>query len=98
MTDLTHLMSGLVDRQGKLLIPGIYDKVAKLEAAEAELYKPIDFDMVQTRLSLCCHCIVQRVPLIYLLVRAYCSAPCGRLLCSSDNDETITSCDVTACF
>ena len=46
MTDLTHLMAGLVDRQGKLLIPGIYDKVAKLDAAEQKLYEPIDFDMV----------------------------------------------------
>ena len=46
MTDLMHLMSGLVDRQGKLQIPGIYDHVAKLEEAEAKLYQPIDFDMV----------------------------------------------------
>ena len=46
MTDLMHLMSGLVDRQGKLKIPGIYDHVAKLEEAEAKLYQPIDFDMV----------------------------------------------------
>ena len=30
MTDLMHLMSGLVDRTGNLLIPGIYDKVAPL--------------------------------------------------------------------
>ena len=46
MTDLMHLMSGLVDRTGNLLIPGIYDKVAPLVESEEVLYQPIDFDMV----------------------------------------------------
>ena len=47
MTDLIALMSSLVDCKGKILVPGIYDTVQKLEEAEAKLYEPIDFDMVK---------------------------------------------------
>ena len=47
MTDLVALMSSLVDCKGKILVPGIYDTVQKLEEAEAKLYEPIDFDMVK---------------------------------------------------
>ena len=47
MTDLISLMSSLVDNKGRILVPGICDSVQKLEEAEAKLYEPIDFDMVQ---------------------------------------------------
>ncbi len=46
MSDLVALMSSLVDSKGKLLVPGIYDKVATVTEEEAKLYEPIDFDMV----------------------------------------------------
>ena len=46
MTDLVSIMSTLVDSQGKLLIDGIYDEVAKLTSEEEQLYKPITFDTV----------------------------------------------------
>ncbi|KAL3210588.1 hypothetical protein MRX96_037057 [Rhipicephalus microplus] len=45
MADLTHLMSQLADRTGKILIPGIMDDVAPLTDKERKLYKSIDFDM-----------------------------------------------------
>ncbi|KAF6019097.1 CNDP2 [Bugula neritina] len=44
MSDLIHMMDQLVDKDGKLKIPGIYDDVAVLTTAEAKLYESIDFD------------------------------------------------------
>ncbi|RKP01468.1 hypothetical protein CXG81DRAFT_25852 [Caulochytrium protostelioides] len=45
MTDLVRLMSTLVDPQGKILVPGIYDTVAPVTDAERELYKTIEFSV-----------------------------------------------------
>jgi len=49
MTDLINLMGSLVDRKGKLLVPGIYDSVAELTDAEKKLYDVIDFDLEDYR-------------------------------------------------
>lgn len=46
MTDLIYLMDQLVDKNGKILIPGVYDRVAKVTEEEKKLYEPIDFDIV----------------------------------------------------
>lgn len=46
MTDLIHLMGQLVDRSGRILIPGIYDDVAPLLENENEIYEKITFDTV----------------------------------------------------
>ena len=48
MTDLTHLMSSLVNHKGRIAVDGLYDSVAKLTSEEEKLYGPIDFDMVST--------------------------------------------------
>lgn len=45
MTDLTYLMSQLVDRTGHILIPHIYDDVAPLLENENEIYEKITFDV-----------------------------------------------------
>ncbi|KAK6329772.1 Cys-Gly metallodipeptidase [Orbilia brochopaga] len=45
MTDLTNLMSSLVDNKGKILIDGIYDQVAPLTDRERALYENIDFEI-----------------------------------------------------
>uniref|UniRef100_A0A4W3HXE3 Cytosolic non-specific dipeptidase n=1 Tax=Callorhinchus milii TaxID=7868 RepID=A0A4W3HXE3_CALMI len=45
MTDLITLMGKLVDKNGKILVPGIYDSVAPLEDEEKHLYQKIDFDV-----------------------------------------------------
>uniref|UniRef100_A0AAY4EKA5 Cytosolic non-specific dipeptidase n=1 Tax=Denticeps clupeoides TaxID=299321 RepID=A0AAY4EKA5_9TELE len=45
MTDLIVLMGSLVDKKGKILVPGIYDDVAPLTDEEKQLYEKIDFDM-----------------------------------------------------
>jgi hypothetical protein len=47
MGDLVHIMGSLVDLNGKILIPGINDAVAKLTEEEKALYGPIDFDTVR---------------------------------------------------
>jgi len=44
MSDLIYLMNTLVDKDGKILIDGIYDEVAPLAPNEADLYANIDFD------------------------------------------------------
>lgn len=45
MTDLISLMGCLVDKKGKILIPGINDAVAPVTDEEHALYDHIDFDM-----------------------------------------------------
>ncbi|XP_052699358.1 cytosolic non-specific dipeptidase-like isoform X1 [Crassostrea angulata] len=45
MADLIALLDTLVDNKGRILIPGIYDSVAKLTEEEKKLYEPIDFDL-----------------------------------------------------
>uniref|UniRef100_A0AAQ5ZZZ5 Peptidase M20 dimerisation domain-containing protein n=1 Tax=Amphiprion ocellaris TaxID=80972 RepID=A0AAQ5ZZZ5_AMPOC len=45
MTDLIALMGSLVDRRGKILVPGMYDSVAPLTDEETKLYEKIDFDL-----------------------------------------------------
>ncbi|MEQ2161689.1 hypothetical protein GOODEAATRI_012092, partial [Goodea atripinnis] len=37
----------LVDRKGKILIPGMYDSVAPLSEEEKKLYEKIDFDLCE---------------------------------------------------
>jgi cytosolic nonspecific dipeptidase len=44
MIDLVALLNELVDAKGKILVPGIYDSVAKVTDDEMKLYDPIDFD------------------------------------------------------
>jgi len=45
MTDLIYLLDRLIDKNGKILIPGVYDSVAPLTDAERALYDSIDFDI-----------------------------------------------------
>jgi len=44
MTDLIHIMSSLVDVNGKILIPGVCDAVLPLSDEEKKIYEDIDFD------------------------------------------------------
>jgi len=45
MTDVAILMTKLIDRKNKILIPGIYDNVDKFQDREKEAYKGIDFSL-----------------------------------------------------
>lgn len=38
-------LGNLVDNKGKIVVPGIYDHVAKLTDEEKKLYEKIEFDM-----------------------------------------------------
>lgn len=45
MTDLVHLMSGLVDSKGNILVDGIMDDVAPVTDAEIASYDQVEFDL-----------------------------------------------------
>jgi len=45
MTDLIHILSKLVDSQGKILVPHVADDVAPLTDTEKEFYDQIDFNV-----------------------------------------------------
>lgn len=45
MTDMVRLLATLVDGQGKILIPGIYEMVAPQSDEEKALYKGISYEM-----------------------------------------------------
>ncbi|XP_072907997.1 cytosolic non-specific dipeptidase isoform X2 [Hemitrygon akajei] len=45
MFDLIYLLGKLVDKTGKILVPGIYESVAPLTDEEKKLYDKIDFDI-----------------------------------------------------
>ncbi|EZA56255.1 hypothetical protein DMN91_009981 [Ooceraea biroi] len=49
MADLIYLMNSLVDVNGKILVDGIYDSVAKVTSAELATYKDIEFDVDEFR-------------------------------------------------
>lgn len=52
MTDLIHLMSLLVDKNGKILVPNVYREVAPLLPNEHEMYDKITFDVQEYRDSM----------------------------------------------
>lgn len=49
MADLVYLLNTLVDKEGRILIPKIYDEVAPLLPNEDEIYKNIAFDVDEYR-------------------------------------------------
>ncbi|KFD53855.1 hypothetical protein M514_05361, partial [Trichuris suis] len=51
MSDLIYLLDQLVDKNGKILIPGIYDQVAAFTDEEKQLYANIDFNLEEFRKS-----------------------------------------------
>lgn len=49
MSDLIYLMNTLVDKETKILIPGIYKEVAPVTESENALYDKIEFDVNEYR-------------------------------------------------
>uniref|UniRef100_A0A672J2X8 Peptidase M20 dimerisation domain-containing protein n=1 Tax=Salarias fasciatus TaxID=181472 RepID=A0A672J2X8_SALFA len=49
MTDLIALMGSLVDKRGRILVPGILDSVAPLTEDEKKQYENIEFDLHEYR-------------------------------------------------
>ncbi|KAL1517409.1 hypothetical protein ABEB36_001176 [Hypothenemus hampei] len=54
MTDLIYLMNSLVDKNGKVLVEGLYDDVAPLLDNEQEIYERIDFDVNEYKADIKC--------------------------------------------
>lgn len=51
MADLIYLLNTLVDVNGKILIEGVYDNVAKITDKELDAYKAIEFDVCEYKKS-----------------------------------------------
>ncbi|CAH2013325.1 unnamed protein product [Acanthoscelides obtectus] len=49
MNDLVHLLSQLLDKNGKILIPGLFNEVAPLTETEKTLYPKIEFNVEEYR-------------------------------------------------
>lgn len=45
MSDLIAILDTLVDKDGKILVPGIYDEVEPVTPEEQALYASIDFNV-----------------------------------------------------
>jgi nonspecific dipeptidase len=54
MTDLIYLMDALVDQQGIIQIPGMYDDVLPVTENERKMYRDIDFDVDEFRADVGC--------------------------------------------
>ena len=46
MSDVIALMGALVDSRGRILVPGVLDKVKRVSEDELSTYSSIDFDLV----------------------------------------------------
>lgn len=55
MTDLVFLLNKLVDKDGKILVDGLYNEVAPLNPTETALYETIDFDVNAYRKDIGCN-------------------------------------------
>ncbi|KAF7271581.1 hypothetical protein GWI33_015566 [Rhynchophorus ferrugineus] len=54
LVDLVYLLDKLVDKDGRILVDGIYDDVAPISSGENEIYAKIDFDPEDYRKSIAC--------------------------------------------
>lgn len=52
MADMIYLLDQLVDKDCKILIPGIYDEVAPLAPNETDIYNKIEFNIDEYRSSI----------------------------------------------
>lgn len=55
MADLVYLLNTLVDKDGRILIDGIYKDVAPLRANENDVYDKISFDVNEYRKDIGCN-------------------------------------------
>jgi nonspecific dipeptidase len=60
MTDVIYMMSKLVDRHGKILVPGIMEDVAEITTNELDLYKNISFDPECFREDIGSNCLLHQ--------------------------------------
>jgi cytosolic nonspecific dipeptidase len=58
MIDCVHLLSSLVDRNGRIQVPGVYDQVRPLTEEENKLYESIDFDIEDFRNDVGCESLL----------------------------------------
>lgn len=60
MTDLVYLLSTLVNKDGKILVPGLYAEVAPLSDDEKNIYKKIHFDVNEYRSDVGCKALLHK--------------------------------------
>lgn len=71
MTDLIYLLNTLVDKDGKILIPGLYNEVAALTDKEKLLYGKIDFNVDEYRSDVGCSRLMHNEKKEELLMHRY---------------------------
>lgn len=71
MSDLIYLLDGLVDKDGKILIPNIYTEVAPLLPNENEIYENISFDVNEYRTNIGTKCLMHKEDKTQLLMHRW---------------------------
>lgn len=71
MADLIYLMNTLVDVNGKILIDGIYDNVAKITEKELDAYKTIEFDVPEFKKNVGTNRLAHNEDKIQLLIHRW---------------------------
>lgn len=71
MTDLVYLLNTLVDKDGKILVPGLYNEVATLTEKEKALYGKIDFNVDEYRGDVGCNRLMHNEKKEELLMHRY---------------------------
>lgn len=60
MTDLVYILSTLVNKDGKILVPGLYNEVAPLSDDEKDIYQKIHFDVKEYRSDVGCKSLLHK--------------------------------------
>lgn len=60
MADLVYILNTLVDKDGKILVDGIYNDVASLRTNEHQTYEAISFDVGDYRSDIGCNKLLHK--------------------------------------
>lgn len=71
MADLVYLLNSLVDKDGHILVDGIYDNVAPLRENEVETIQNISFNIDEYRNDIGCHKLAHKEDKIKLLMHRF---------------------------
>lgn len=71
MADLVYLLNTLVDKDGRILVDGIYKDVAELRPNEHETYNQISFDVDEYRKDIGCNKLLHKEDKTQLLMHRW---------------------------